>query len=109
MNKYTNISFLHRDFSQDVSYIINAHNLVISSSSFSLNLARLSKKLKKLFVYDITPKMEKKFWLINDNNYKENFNTVIVNASDKYKSKIFPWKSNKEQKDLMLNATCNEK
>ena len=68
MNKYTNISFLYRYFIQDVSYIINAQNLVISSSSFSLNLAILSKKLKKLFVYDMTPKMEKGFWLIDDKN-----------------------------------------
>ena len=66
--------------------IINAENLVISSSSFSLNLAILSKKLKKLFVYDMTPKMEKCFWLIDDNKLNENFIIIIMKVSDKYKS-----------------------
>ena len=107
LNKYSNISFLHKDFNNDVSYIINAYNLVISSSSFSLNLARLSKKLKKLFVYDITPKFEKDVWLIKDNKYCENAITIIMTASDKYKSEIIPWKSNKQQKELMLKARCN--
>ena len=109
LNKYTTISFLHKDFSQDVSYIINAHNLVLSSSTFSLNLARLSNKLKKLFVYDLTPKYEKDLWLIDNDKHNENFVTIIMKVSDKYKSEMFPWKSSKKQKDLMLDATCNEK
>ena len=29
-------------------------------------------------------------------------------ANDKYKSEILTWKSNKNQKELMLKATCNE-
>ena len=57
----------------------------------------------------MTPKMEKDFWLIDDNKHNENFITIIIKVSDKYKSEIFPWKSNKQQKDLMLNATCNGK
>ena len=109
LNKYTNIKFLHQDFSHDVSYIINAQNLIISSSSFSLNLARLSSKLKNLFVYDITPKEEKEYWLIDDNKYNENLKKFVMKVSDKYKSEMFPWISNEKQKYLMLNSTCNGK
>ena len=103
------IKLNYEHFNQDVSYIINAHNLVLSSSSFSLNLARLSNKLKKLFVYDFTPKYEKYVRLIDNNKHNENFVTIIMKVSDKYNSEMFPWKSSKKQKDLMINATCNEK
>ena len=57
----------------------------------------------------MSPKMEKGFWLIDDNKLNENFIIIIMKVSDKYKSGIFPWKSNKQQKDLMLDTKFNGK
>ena len=62
-----------------------------------------------MFVYDIIPKKKKDFWLKDDNKHNENFIIIIMKVSDKYKSGIFPWKSNKQQKDLMLNTKFNGK
>ena len=53
------------------------------------------------------PKKKKDFWQIDDNKHNENFIIIIMKASDKYKSGVL--KSNKQQKDLMLNTKCNGK
>ena len=106
LNKYKNIEYLHKDFDSDISYIINAHHLVLSMSSFSYVLARLSKNLKNVFTYDMIIKEEKNKLLINDNKNEEKFIEMKMKANDEYKSKMYPWKNSKEQLELMLSATC---
>ena len=57
----------------------------------------------------MTPKYEKDLWLIDNDKHNENFIAIIMKVNDKYKTEMFPWKSSKKQKDLMLIAACNEK
>ena len=106
LNKYKKVLYLHNSFVEDVSYIINAYNLVLSTSSFSLCLARLSKNLKNLFSYDLIREKEKNHWLIESNKHNEKYIIMEMKVNDEYKSKIFPWKSSKQQLEIMLNAIC---
>ena len=48
LTKYNNVYYLHSNLQQDISYIMNAYNLVSSCSSFIVGLIRLSNKLKTL-------------------------------------------------------------
>ena len=90
LKKYKNIQYLHGSLTQDISYIINAYNLVISCSTFSLGLSRLSKKLKMLIQYDIIPKHDNIYFLIDENKKydKNNFINIIMESDNNYKSKI---------------------
>ena len=106
LDKYENIEFLHKGFVGDISYIINAHNLVLSMSSFSYVIARLSKNLKNVFSYDMIIKEEKDKFLIDDDKNEEKFIEIKMKASDEYKARMYPWRNTKEQLELMLSATC---
>ena len=97
LKKYINISYLNNSFVEDVSYIINAYNLVFSTSSFCLCLARLSKNIKKIFSYDLVRKEDKDLWLIDNNEQNEKFEVINMKVKDEYKSKIFPWRKTKQQ------------
>ena len=106
LDKYENIEFLHKGFVGDISYIINAHNLVLSMSSFSYVIARLSKNLKNVFSYDMIIKEEKDKFLIDDDKNEEKFIEIKMKASDEYKARMYPWRNTKEQLELMLSVTC---
>ena len=97
---------MNNSFVEDVSYIINAYNLVFSTSSFCLCLARLSKNIKKIFSYDLVRKEDKDLWLIDNNEQNEKFEVINMEVKDEYKSKIFPWRKTKQQLEIMLNFIC---
>ena len=111
LNKYSNIQYLHGSFTQDISCIINAYNLVISCSSFSLGLSRLSKKLKMLIQYDLIPKQNNKYFLIDEcKKYaKKRFINIIMKSDNIYSSKFARSSLMNEVKQLMITQKCKTK
>ena len=111
LQKYSNTQFLHGNFTQDISYIVNACNLVISCSTFSLGLSRLSKKLKLLIQYDIIPKENNKYFLIDESKKynRKNFINIIMKLDNDYYSKFSNTSLMKEVKQLMITEKCKTK
>ena len=107
--KYPRIQYVHNDdLRVDISYLLNAFNLVSSTSSFSTALVNLSKNLKILFEYDIILESEKKLFFHYDyQKYEKKYIRIQMKPSDNYKSKMLPWNSTEKQKHAMINETCN--
>ena len=109
LDKYTNIHYLNNSFIQAVSYIIYAQNLITSTSSFSLNLIRLSKSIRTVFLYNFFPGDLKLYWLISDmNQYKEKITNIIMEPTNEYINKMFPWNDSQNQLDNMIKTKCNK-
>ena len=75
LNKYPNIQYVHNDDLRiDISYILNAYNLVSSPTSFTTALINLSNNLRILFEYDITAESEKNLYFHYDyHEYEKKF------------------------------------
>lgn len=96
---YPNIKFIKGSIISDIAKIINAYNLVISYSSFIVNLILFNKNLKTLFVYEIY-----KYF----NFKKSNLTMHIMKPSKKYVQIMkWKWKNTKEQLELMINENCS--
>ena len=106
LKKYSNVYYLHNNLRQDMSYIINAYNLVISCSSFVLGLVRLSKKLRVLIRYDFIHKINKHFWLISNKIFDSTFVDIVMEASKEYKSQIIKCRNVDEDKKFLLTFIC---
>ena len=111
LKKYANIQYLNGSFIEDVKYIINARNLVISCSTFSIGLSRLSKKLKMLIQYDFIPKEDNVYFLIDENKkyVKKNFINIIMELVNVYCSKFSSSSLMEEVKHLMISEKCKTK
>ena len=110
INKYKNAQFIHEDIKTDISYIVNAYNLVTSCSSFSIGLIKHSTNLKMLFEYDLMVSYQKKLSLHYDyQKYNKNYSSIIMKPSENYAKKMYPWRKSKDQINLMLTEKCESK
>ena len=112
LKMHPNMIYSTNSVQKDTAHILNAYNFIPSTSSFSRVLIKLSNKLKMVFEYNgiIKEKSQKIRWLDYDyQKYIRNFTVIRMNASNKYKTKIYPWISSKEQLNLMINETCINK
>ena len=62
LNEYTNVIYKQNGLKEDISYLINAYNIVASISSFLVSIIQLNYNLENLFDYNIVN--VKKFLLI---------------------------------------------
>ena len=107
--KHSNIHYIHNDdLRVDISYLLNVYNVAFSTSSFITAIVNISKNLKILFEYNIMVESEKKlFFHFDYQKCKKNYIRIQMEPTSNYKSKMLPWKSDKNQKSLMINEKCN--
>ena len=79
-------------------------------SSFLTTLLIINENLKNFWEYDNYRLSQKYLHLHHDiYQYPINFTIYKMKSSLQYMKAMFPWRSNKEQIDLMLNEKCNNK
>ena len=59
IKEYSNVIFMQNSLKEDISYLINAYNIVASISSFLNSIIQLNYNLKTLFDYNIYKISEK--------------------------------------------------
>jgi hypothetical protein len=108
LSEYTNIIYKQNDIKEDISYLINAYNVVASISSFIISIIQLNYNLEKLFDYNIY-KMTEKIYHYHYDLYQfphNNFINYRMEPSPHYNQTMFNWKNNKKQRKLMIIEKC---
>lgn len=96
---YNNITFIHGFVEEAISFIVNAYNLIMSSSTFVYTLIWINQNLKNLYIYQIT------YFNLTSGNYTKH----IMKPSSKYLSIMKEkWQKTAQQLDLMLNENCKD-
>ena len=109
VEKNLNIIFEKKDISKDISYLINAYNVVASISSFLNSIIQLNNNLKFLWDYNIY-RMSEKIRQYHYDLYKfpvDNFTIYRMEATSYYKDIMYNWKNNRKQRKLMIKEKCN--
>ena len=107
---YKNIQYFHGTIEEDAAMILSAKNLVLSVSSFPVELIKLSDNLKNLFEYDLIIDEDKRFWHFTDKHLRPlKFNRFIMKPTKEYLDVMVPWGQKKEQFDKMINEKCDKK
>lgn len=92
----------------DISILLNAYNLVGSTSSFFLSILQLNNNIKFLWDYNIYDMRLKNIHSHYD-LYKYIHKNIIIyrmEPSNIYKNVIFYWENNKRQLKLILKEKC---
>lgn len=109
LKDYPNIIYNYNSLKNDISYMINAYNIIGgATSSFYHRMIELNNNLHFLwnFVFKICPFNQKlKFKITNFYNI-HNIQIFLLYASINYIKKKIIWKNTKEQLDLMINDNC---
>ena len=105
---YPEIISLNNSLRDDISYLMNAYNIIGSISSFLMTNLILNFNLKYLWDYNIY-QFKEKIYHLHYELYKfpnNNFTIYRMEPSLYYKSKMFRWKNNKKQRYIMLKEKC---
>ena len=108
LNQYTNVIYKKNSIKEDISYLINAYNIVASISSFLISIIQLNYNLETLFDYNIY-KMSEKILAYHYDLYQfphNNFINYRMEPSTYYNKTMFIWKNSKKQKKLMIKEKC---
>ena len=103
------ILFLKNNLDYDISTLINAFNIVGSSSSFFTGILQLNYNIKYLWDYNFF-EMRIKNMIFHYDLYKypqRNFIIYRMEPTKIYKKVLFNWKNNKKQRKLMLKDKCD--
>ena len=95
INLYPNIIFTRNSIKKDISFLINAYNIVASISSFLISIISLNYNLKYIWDYNIY-KLGEKYYHFHYDIYKfphNNFKVLRMNPSSKYREIMFKWKN----------------
>ena len=109
MEKYNNIIFNKNLIVVDISYLVNAYNIVGSISSFLTIILLFNYNLRYIWDYNIY-KIEQKMLHYHYDFYKfplNNFTIFRMEPSDFYKEKMYFFVNSKKQKYILLNEKCN--
>ena len=83
----------------DISFLVNAYNIVGSISSLLINIIKLNNNLKIYFEYNIYKMMDKIYHLHSDLfKTSKNYRIFRLEPSSIYQSKMYHWKNNKLQR-----------
>ena len=109
INEFPKLIHSHNSMQRDIVILSNAYNLVGSVSSFLTSSILMNNNLKNYFEYD-NYRLTEKYLHLHPQiyKYKIKYNVYKMNSSKYYRSKMFPWKNSKFQKDLMLSEKCND-
>ena len=108
INLYPGIIYKKNSMKEDISYLINAYNIVASISSFLISIIPLNYNLKNIWDYNIY-KAEEKYQHFHYDIYKfpyHNLKIFRMNPSSKYNEIMFIWKNNNRQRKLMIKDKC---
>ena len=108
LNEYNSVIYKQNGLKEDISYIINAYNIVASISSFLISILHLNYNLKTLFDYNIY-RMSEKIFAYHYDFYQypnNNFINYRMEPSPYYNKTMFIWKNNKKQRKLMIKEKC---
>ena len=108
INYYSNIKYLNNNLIKDISYLVNAFNIVASISSFLTSIIQLNFNLNYLWDYNIYKVVEKLRHFHYD-LYKipdKNFIIYRMEPSINYKKIMYKWRYKRKQKKLMLKEKC---
>ena len=106
LNKYEYIIYNNNTIQVDIAYLANAYNIIGGgTSSFFSQILSLNDNLELLYKYNMhyRSKLESKKFnvrLINKLTIFEIF------APKKYLIKMYPWKNDNKQRELMVNFIC---
>lgn len=92
----------------DISILINAYNLVSSTSSFFISCIQLNYHINSLWDYNIY-NFQKKNLFFHYDLYEYPYRRFILyrmEPTKNYKNFIFRWKNNKRQIKLMIKEKC---
>ena len=106
---YPNIIFKNNKLTLDISYLINAYNIVSSVTSFILGLLQLNYNIKFLWDYN-SYHWKVKNRLFHYDLYKypnRSFTIYRMEPSNTYKKVIYYFKNLKKQIKLMLKDKCD--
>ena len=107
IKNFPEILLTNNSLQEDVSLIMNAYNIVGSISSFFTTIIIFNDNLRQVWEYDLYRLPEKYLHLHRDiYNYQIKYSIYKMNPSKNYKSKMFPWRNTKQQRDLMINEKC---
>jgi len=108
LKEYSNVIFCKNSLKEDISYLINAYNIVASISSFLNSIIQLNYNLKTLFDYNIY-KMSEKILSYHYDLFQFPHNNFIIyrmKPSFNYNKTMYIWKNSKKQKKLMFKERC---
>lgn len=107
INEYPNIFYIQNSIKYDISYLINAYNIVASVSSFLISIIQLNYNLSFLWEYNIYKISDKILCLHYDlYEYPNKFIIFRMEPSPLYQNIMSKWKNNKNQRKLMLKEKC---
>ena len=110
INHFPQIILTKNSLEKDISILSNAYNIIGSMSSFLTTLLIINENLKNFWEYDNYRFSQKYLHLHHDiYQYPINYTIYKMKSSLNYMKVMFPWRSSKEQIDLMLNEKCNNK
>ena len=102
------INYKQSNIKIDIAYLVNAHNIVASFSTFLFSIIRLNDKLKYIWEYNLSSTKSK---IIHGyHSYFKPFKNItyyIMEPSENYKSIMNIWNGTKSQLELMINEKCN--
>ena len=109
IKEFPKIIHTHNSIQRDIVILSHAYNLVGSVSSFLTSSIIMNNNLRNYFEYDNYRLTEKYLHLYPQiYKYKIKYNVYKMNSSKYYRSRMFPWKNTKFQKNLMLNEKCDD-
>jgi hypothetical protein len=108
INYYSFLIYSKNSLKKDISYLINAFNIVGSISSFLTSIIQLNDNLSFLWDYNIY-KTSEKIRHFHYDLYKlphYNFTIYRMQPSDNYMKIMYFWKNKRKQRKLMLKEKC---
>lgn len=107
INEYPNILYNQNSIKDDISFLINAYNIVASISSFLISIVEINYNLKLLWDYNIYKKSEKILAYHYDfYKFPNNFIIFRMEPSSYYQKTMYKWKNSKKQRKLMKKEKC---
>ena len=107
LKEFPNITYKNNPIQVDMSYLINAYNLVGSVSSFLMTTIKLNDNLINYWDYDIYRRSEK-FCHLNVEYYDfpRKFKIYQMKPSENYKNEMFVWSNDPKKFKLMIEEKC---
>ena len=108
LEEFPNVIYQQQNISIDISYLVNAYNLVSSVSTFLSTSVILNDNLTKFFEYDIYRHAQKFIHLHHDFFYfPKKFTIYMMKCSLTYKNEMYELRNEQNQYNLMLEEKCN--
>ena len=108
LENYYHIKNIKNNLKIDISYLANSYNIVLAKSSFIINIIKLNKNLKFVWEYDFY-KLSERYYHLHHSVYTFPFKYTIykMEASESYKTLMFPFKNSEKQRELMIKEKCD--